>query len=111
MTGNRPTVVLWIGNETNHATTCSTSIQRPRELQQIHDIVEEFATKAEQELSRKQEASRRSVLLASATMRSLRDDPRKDISLQARRRPFMRPLSKGRVCGSSSRYRTLARCA
>jgi hypothetical protein len=51
------------------------------------------------------EASWEAVRKAREALRAVRDDPGHRVPLQDRHHPYVRPLSKKRVCGGSSRYR------
>lgn len=61
----------------------------------------------ETRLTLKRTASKAAVLRARLALQRALDDPRPEIPLEARKRPYRRPTAKGRVCAGSSRYRVM----
>lgn len=59
------------------------------------------------ELAHKREVSRASLVRARLALQRALDDPRPEIPLADRKRPYHRPRAKKRVCAGSSRYRVL----
>ncbi len=55
----------------------------------------------------KWEASKRAVTRARLALQQALDDPRPEIPLPERKRPYVRPRAKKRVCAGSSRYRVM----
>jgi len=61
----------------------------------------------EYRLTLKRTASKAAVTRARLALQRALDDPRPEIPLGARKRPYRRPTAKGRVCAGSSRYRVM----
>ncbi len=56
---------------------------------------------------RKRDLSKRALTRARLALQRALDDPRPEIPLPDRKRPYARPRSKKRVCAGSSRYRVM----
>jgi hypothetical protein len=116
--GNRCGVTTWvttsIGTENFDnsfgVTTCPVYVKVSAHswgnYRQQETPVEEFSRKA-RELLQKRDISRTALRRAQMALQRALDDPGGQVPLQDRKRPYVRPRSKKRVCAGSSRYRVL----